>query len=352
MKTAIKGHIEHKPARWTKTQLYISFGIVFGLSLSFENSQFFSKKFQEYINSLADTLSERYDLHQKKIIEIGSGKGDFLKLLCNLGENNGFGFDPSFTPDPADQKEKGKIVFIPDYYSTRHSDTQADLICCRHVLEHIPDPIHFLKTIRQAVSPQSNPGIYFEVPNMSWILREKVICDIIYEHCSYFSKESLTYALSRAGFDISEIQEAFDGQFLSLNGHCGKEVEPTSGETKMIEKDVFVFGKDYLERLEQWRAQMRKMSEAGKKVVVWSAGSKGITFLNLTVREGSVEYVIDINPRKQSMFIAGTGQQIVPPDFLKDYQPDIVLVMNSIYKREIEKMMSQLGVKSELICIN
>jgi len=53
-----------------------------------------------------------------------------------------------------------------------------------------------------------------------------------------------------------------------------------------------------------------------------------------------------VNPRKQGKFVAGSGQQIVAPDLLRDYQPDVVLVMNALYLNEISGMIAAFGVKA------
>ena len=68
---------------------------------------------------------------------------------------------------------------------------------------------------------------------------------------------------------------------------------------------------------------------------MWGAGSKGVTFLNMIDSRYQIEYVIDINPRKHGKYIPGTGQKIVSPEFLREYIPDIVIVMNLIYENEI-----------------
>jgi hypothetical protein len=83
------------------------------------------------------------------------------------------------------------------------------------------------------------------------------------------------------------------------------------------------------------------MKEGGRRTVVWGAGSKGVTFLN-TFRDSGVDYAVDINTRKQGMYVAGTGQRIVPPEFLKDYQPDLITVMNPIYRKEIKQSIGPL----------
>jgi len=62
-----------------------------------------------------------------------------------------------------------------------------------------------------------------------------------------------------------------------------------------------------------------------------------------------IEYIVDINPHKQGKYISGTGQQIVPAEFLRDYQPDVVIVMNPIYKKEIQQTVKELGLTTEFI---
>jgi len=60
-------------------------------------------------------------------------------------------------------------------------------------------------------------------------------------------------------------------------------------------------------------------------------------------------YAVDINPFKQGMFMAGTGQEVVGPDFLRDYDPDLVVAMNSIYLAEIRSELDRIGVDAELV---
>jgi hypothetical protein len=56
-----------------------------------------------------------------------------------------------------------------------------------------------------------------------------------------------------------------------------------------------------------------------------------------------------VNPHKYGTFLAGTGQHIVAPEFLTTYKPDIVFIMNPIYRAEIDATLKSLGVVAELI---
>jgi FlaA1/EpsC-like NDP-sugar epimerase len=103
--------------------------------------------------------------------------------------------------------------------------------------------------------------------------------------------------------------------------------------------------------VERWRQNLETMKRSRKKVVVWGAGSKGVTFLNTFGSENPTQYVVDINPHKQGKFVPGTGQEVVPVEFLRAYQPDAVLVMNPNYRGEIEKSIAELGLHTELMAV-
>jgi hypothetical protein len=63
----------------------------------YDDSLFYSSYFRNFAKKLATSLIERYDLHNKSIIEIGGWKVDFLSLLIELGNNYGLRFDPFYT---------------------------------------------------------------------------------------------------------------------------------------------------------------------------------------------------------------------------------------------------------------
>jgi SAM-dependent methyltransferase len=324
----------------------------------YENSLHFSPRFQQYAHELATRLIARYDLHHKAVVEIGSGKGEFLRLLCELGDNTGTGFDPSYVPDPEVDEQDGRVTFVQDFYSERYTTYSADLICCRHVLEHIQHPRDFITNVRQAVGPRHDTVVFFEMPNALFMLRDLSIWDIIYEHCSYFSAGSLAYLFRACGFRAHYLTEEFGKQFLSIEAvpvvdavdAPAAPVEPWDGLAALAH-DVERFADNYRQKVITWEHKLADMARTGQRAVLWGAGSKGVTFLNTVQGREQIEYVVDINPRKQGMFVAGSGQRIVPPDFLRDYQPDIVIVMNPLYIGEIQQAIHALGLQSQVVAV-
>ncbi len=315
----------------------------------YENSLHFSPRFQEYATALAGGLVERYALHDKDIVEIGAGKGDFLIMLCAAHGNRGWGYDPSYVPEEG--YTAPNVNFVQDFYTQKYTDQKADLIVCRHVLEHIPDPDAFIAQVRQAVGEQESV-VFFEVPNSLWTLREGGIWDVIYEHCSYFSPLSLAYLFRQQGFQVLAVNEVFGGQFLTIEAAPDREsaaVPDESAELAALTADARAFAENYRNKRQTWEARLHSLAAAGQRGVVWGAGSKGVTFLNAMNAGEEIVAVVDINPRKQGKYVAGTGQRIVPPAELRALQPDFVIIMNANYRDEIGRMLAEIGVEAELL---
>ena len=322
---------------------------------NYENPLHFSPSFQKYAEELAGNLVKRYDLYNKDIFEIGCGDGDFLERLCRLGNNRGFGFDPSHLPHLDKTGDNKRITFIRDYYSEKYSHYKADLICCRHVLEHIRNPVQFLVNVRFALKENAYTIVFFEVPNVLFTLKDLGIWDLIYEHCSYFSSGSLRSVFEKAGFEVIRISEEFQGQFLGIEAKSARDIELTARNqpenSAVLNLYVERFEKEFQKKLAQWTAELDRMETGGRSAVIWGAGSKGATFLNNLKIRHQIKYVVDINPRKHGKFVAGTGQEIVSPKFLKQYQPDVVVIMNPVYLNEIQKDLKSMNLNPEVMAV-
>ena len=310
---------------------------------AYENSLHFSPRFQQYATSLANHLIERYDLHGKTIVEIGAGKGDFLIMLCEQGNNRGLGFDPSYEPDLADHRSD-RVSFIQDYYSEQYAGHEADLICCRHVLEHIADPKDFLTAIRRALAENHDAVVFFEMPSAKYTLVNLGIWDIIYEHCSYFSHDSLAWIFRQTRFQVLNLAETFSGQFLTIEARSARDTTVTNNKLENLSQFVADFDNKYRQKVSFWQNELNKIVKSGQRAVVWGAGSKGVSFLNVVDSSHAIKYLVDLNPRKHNMYVAGTGQQIVSPEFLTEYQPDLVVIMNPNYEDEIRQRLANMNL--------
>jgi len=315
----------------------------------FENTLTFSARFRQYANATADRLINRYGLIDKCIVEIGCGSGDFLHLLCSPG-NRGKGYDPS-QPASRCAAGVGNVEIIGRNFAAEDA-RGADFVCCRHVLEHLAEPMDLLRQLRKAMAINAGAVVFLEVPNGLFTLDRLGIWDIIYEHVSYFVPSSLARAFDGAGFTVWCAASAFDDQYLWVEARVGGEASANSVPEQRPPDSLYAsFGRRFRERVEQWGRRIDDLRSNRRNVVIWGAGAKGVMFLNLLrVSAGAgIDWVVDINPRKQGHFVPLMGQRIVGPDWLRQDPPDLVIVMNAEYRREIGCMINDIGIGCEVV---
>lgn len=314
----------------------------------FENTLTFSPRYRQYADVTAARLVNRYGLKDKRIVEIGCGSGDFLRLLCGAG-NRGKGYDPS-QPTSRSAAERGSIEIIGRNFEVKDA-CGADFVCCRHVLEHLPEPMDLLRELRQSMAPSAGAVAFFEVPNGLFTLDRLGIWDIIHEHVSYFMPSSLVQAFHRAGFTVCCAEAGFDDQYLWIEAGVAGQPAPGCPPNRPPDAVYSSFGARFVEKIAEWRQRIDGFRSGNREVVLWGAGAKGVMFLNLLrVSAGAgVDWVVDINPRKQGHFVPLMGQRIVGPDYLVQHPPELVVVMNPQYEGEIRETIEDMGIRCEVM---
>ena len=324
---------------------------------AYENSLHFSPTFQGYAETLARRLVDAYGLTGKTVVEIGSGKGDFLALLCDLGVGRGVGYDPSYGGESDVRVGDGRVTFVRGLYPEGQAALDADFVCCRHVLEHLDRPADLVRGLRRGLHPRT--GSYFEMPDGSFLLRAVALWDVIYEHPQHFTPPALRRLFVEAGFSVTALGSSFGGQYLWIEAApCGDErSEPQQSgarddpEVAELAGLVSAFSEQAAAKVERFAAELRSRLDAGGRVALWGAGSKGVTFLNLVPGGDRVGCVVDVNPRKHGRYVPVTGQPVVGPEELRAFRPDAVLVMNPLYELEIRAMLGDLGVEAEAVSV-
>jgi 2-polyprenyl-3-methyl-5-hydroxy-6-metoxy-1,4-benzoquinol methylase len=280
----------------------------------YQNEQSHSPYFDGHLDKCLRILEDR-GFRDKKTVEIGCGKGAFIKKLWHRGFD-ATGFDPAYEGDDP--------RIIKDYFSSAYSDVESSLIVLRHTLEHIPKPLDFLHEIAEATNGRGT--IYIEVPSIEWIARKGAFWDFFYEHCNYFTKDTLASIFSE-----HEIGTVFDEQYIYVLGKLDSLQPRSTGSDNPIQ-----FGRRFMDVLDHYTEFVSRRPG----LIIWGAGAKGSTFANVTDPDCRyISRVIDINPKKQNQYIARSGHPIMPPESLDDLDTGEVLVMNDNYYDEIKSSL-------------
>ncbi|WP_425450493.1 class I SAM-dependent methyltransferase [Virgifigura deserti] len=317
-------------------------------SSSYEETQAFSSTFNTFHTRLTGQLIKRYGLTGKHILEIGCGKGEFLTLLCELGGNSGVGFDPGYAADRHAPHANDQITFRREFFTEETELEPSDFVCSKMTLEHIPETARFVDLLRRATT-QRGATLFLQVPDAVRILKECAFWDIYYEHCSYFSPGSLERLLVSNGFDVGDVWTDFEDQYLMIDARPTVNGSPHRSESAIVEpvgqleQLVVNFTKRWIEKQALWRKTLAEFASMGRKVVIWGSGSKAVSFLTTLSLSHEIDCVVDVNPYRHGKYMPGTGHRIVGPDEVAHIHPDMVVVMNPIYRTEIRQALVDRG---------
>lgn len=321
------------------------FNAAFDLALldyseDYDNNQTCSPSFNAYVDGLVGHVVDARGVRGRTIVEVGCGKGYFIRRLVAADEGNrGFGFDPSYVGPLEDFH--GRLHFEQRFYSRDVQHVRPDAVVCRHVIEHVPDPAALVTSVREAIG-DAPARAFFETPCVEWILRNEVIWDFFYEHCSLFSPASFRVLFERSGFEDVDVHHVFEGQYLWLEAAAGRATD------RLVPNDTATLAAKYAAvesaRLGQWHERVETLRARGN-VAIWGAGAKGVTFANL-IDPGRerIDCLVDLNPNKQQHFVPVTAHPIVDYRELPARGVTTAILMNPNYADENRRLLAEAGI--------
>jgi SAM-dependent methyltransferase len=282
----------------------------------YDNNQNYSPYFESYINGQIIWLLKNYVPVNSTIVEVGCGKGYYIKKIAKIRSDcKIYGFDTSYVE--TDEDYYPNLEIFKKYYDNEYKYLHPDVVICRHVIEHISRPEEFIRAIR-ATMPE-NAILFLETPDVEWILKNNVIFDFFYEHCSYWNKLSLENVLRTSGFALIESKIGFNGQYLwsiSKASHKTSILQIIPESYKQLCSD---FSKEREQEIYTMMLKLHILNKKFTSLYIWGAGAKGVSFVNLFDSCGEiVSGIIDININKQNKYIARTAHKVIAPEIMFD----------------------------------
>jgi len=293
---------------------------------------------QQFINDFIETTNQIFnniEMHSN-ILEIGSSNGDLLSKILNNNINlNVVGYEPC--KETAEEASKKGIFTKNDFFNeeTAKNEVTYDVIISRHVIEHILNPDSFFKSINIASHGESI--LILETPSIGWAMATPSITSFHIQHAHVFSAFSLSYLAERYGWK---------NYFMNINNNSGNMILAFKKHIKKtIKHSVPPFDNKIQESILKTKNELIKKL-AGKKIILWGAGSAGLSIIVLYGIEPDI--VVDGNFNKKGKKYCGYPWEIkFAPDVISAIvndknEDEYAVLIGSTFVDEIKKSLSDL----------
>ena len=266
---------------------------------------------------------KKYGLRGKKVVEIGCGRGESLRLMRGAGVK-AFGLEYSAAA-VRDCVRAGLKVSrgFPGSAGLRLPHGPFEAFYSLNFLEHLPAPNAVLAAIRANLAP-GGTGLV-EVPDFGMMLRENLFSEFIPDHLFYFTAGTLRSLLELNGFDVLECGSVWHGYILSA----------------VVRKRAPLDLSGFLSAGDSLKSSLLDFVSGFRpgRVAVWGAGHQALAVLALAGLAGKIKYVVDSAPFKQGKYTPATHLPIVPPARLDEDPVDAVIVMAASYSGEVAALL-------------
>lgn len=164
-------------------------------------SEFATNRYLQFEKALKKYAPQILNQSSRKLLDIGCGTGDFLKVA----QQNHWQVSGTEISSKAAQLASKNIdaqIYGGDIAGINFHGQKYDVVTAYHVIEHLPDPVTFLMQAKKLLKP--NGILFLETPNISGIgfkvTKAKWSHIIPPEHIIYFQPKSLSFTLKKANF--------------------------------------------------------------------------------------------------------------------------------------------------------
>jgi len=321
------------------------------------SSNYMIKHFKKY----SEWIKKNYGKNLKRIIEIGSNDGTFLK---NFKSSNIkiLGVEPS--ENVANLAKKNGVNTINNFFNSKTANElksfklKTDVICAANAICHIPNLIDLIRGIDLLLSEKG--VLIFEEPYLG-SMYEKISYDQIYdEHIFMFSVTSVMKIFNMFGFDLINVlpQKTHGGSMRYVI--CRKNSYKINNSVKLLLRDekkknihsikgCLIFKKNCENSKKKLKKKINQILKKGQNIAGYGATSKSTTILNYCgINNKHIDFICDTTPNKIGKFSPGTHIPIVNMRHYYDNIPDFTFLFAWNHKNEIFKKEKKIFKKTKL----
>lgn len=266
----------------------------------------------------------RNNLTEKAILEVGSGRGEYLEIFKSIGVDNIHGLEFG-------GNNFGKIISSGhnatkgylDNHLLKIDNAPFDAFAIFSFMEHWPEPSNSLKILNKFINKDAVGLI--EVPNFEMIKKKGLYTEFTVDHIFYFDHSNLSLFLRNNGFEIVSMNNIWHDYIISV------EVK------RRAPLNVDIFKIKYATIKSQLHEYLD--SKNSEDNIIWGAGHQALSVISLTNIVDKISYVVDSATFKQGKYTPGSHLLIHDPKYMKKNNPETLIIMAAGFSDEILKIV-------------
>lgn len=319
--------------------LYVNYPSPLQLGFATSEADEFVKLFRQYLKPRLSPGA--------KILEIGCYDGYVLSQLKE--DFKVLGCDPS---DGAKLGQREGIPIINAFYSpSLFEPNDFDVVICRHLIEHIGDPVDFMGSIAKVV--KASGYVVIETPNAAHSLKYGSPENLHSEHLSAFTPISLETLCSRAGFRVERLWRNRKDLLMICKPGASKESLPKErDEIEKLLEQAAAFASRLQGYLAEISALAEKLARQGATIAVWGAGSFGTLILTLvpSLRDRIVA-IVDRDPQKHGLSSLTVDVPVSPPEYLQAQPVDYIFICSQFGSEILRDIRNKYELRAKVVLL-
>lgn len=274
------------------------------------------------------------------VLEIGGLHGHLAKKCLEKRDLNWTIVEPN---PRVDQSIPVKVIktFFDDKFT---SEEKYDAVVHSHVLEHIYDPLTFMRHVANFMNKDSL--LIMSVPNLEAMLRNKYTNCLNFEHTYFASEDFVKYFLSYFGYELIESNYFRDDHSVFF---CAKKVKDTIEEIA-IPREFYIKNKRLFEDyISYHKGLIKELNEIKGNVYLFGAHIFSQYLLQFGLDSSKIVNILDNDPNKQEKRLYGTDLIVKSPEALKDVEEGTVILKAGMYNSEIKEQISKINSNIKFI---
>ena len=272
-------------------------------------------------------------------LEIGAGVGYLTRRLLDTGWDMtslepGQGYEPFWSTYG--------VKVIQEFFPSPRARGPYQLVCSYGVLEHVPDPLSFLKAIKDHLAPAGRAVI--SVPDCTDEIRAGDPSILFHEHFNYFDAGSLKRLIELAGMQASVAKSSFGRCLYAVAGM--ERVDSPGGEPGLELELVSSYPERCQNFVQRVSSRLSDMASTGTLGVYCAA--RGLPLLDPTQRMR----FFDDDPAQQGKFLPPFQVAIAGRDNLFAKPVDQLVIMSRTFGQRIRDSLRQQGYPGSIVTLD